>query len=239
MKTRKTTLIILVCFILLIIFIVSYMFTALINNFSSVSTNDSAIKTIIVDAGHGGEDGGAIGIDGTVEKNINLDIALKLEKILKLYGYNVIMTRTQDAMTCDENLKSIRQKKVSDIHNRFKIIEENPNALFVSIHQNKFESTSQWGTQVFYSKNNEKSKLLADNIQTSITENIQMKNKRVTKKTGTEIFLLYHSTIPSVLVECGFLSNYDDLNKLKTDIYRKEMAILIADGILKYNSVGD
>ena len=215
------------------------MFTALINNFSSVSTNDSAIKTIIVDAGHGGEDGGAIGIDGTVEKNINLDIALKLEKILKLYGYNVIMTRTQDAMTCDENLKSIRQKKVSDIHNRFKIIEENPNALFVSIHQNKFESTSQWGTQVFYSKNNEKSKLLADNIQTSITENIQMKNKRVTKKTGTEIFLLYHSTIPSVLVECGFLSNYDDLNKLKTDIYRKEMAILIADGILKYNSVGD
>lgn len=205
-------------------------------NSSATEASASPItqKTIIVDAGHGGEDGGAIGLDGTVEKDINLDIALKLEKLLKFYGFNVIMTRTQDIMTCDEGLDSLRKRKVSDIHNRFDLIQKNPDAVFISVHQNKFEDSSQHGTQVFYSANDEKSKKLAEAIQTSIVNSLQPKNDRVVKKSGSGIYLLYHAKIPAVLVECGFISNSDELKKLKDDSYRMKLAILIADGLIKY-----
>lgn len=205
-------------------------------NSSATEASASPItqKTIIVDAGHGGEDGGAIGLDGTVEKDINLDIALKLEKLLKFYGFNVIMTRTQDIMTCDEGLDSLRKRKVSDIHNRFDLIQKNPDAVFISVHQNKFEDSSQRGTQVFYSANDEESKLLAEAIQTSIVNSLQPKNDRVVKKSGSGIYLLYHAKIPAVLVECGFISNSDELKKLKDDSYRMKLAILIADGLIKY-----
>ena len=201
---------------------------------AETSSNPFMRKTVIVDAGHGGDDGGAIGIDGTVEKDINLDIALKLEKILKFYGFNVIMTRTEDVMTCDDGLDSLRKRKVSDIHNRFVLMGKNPDAVFISVHQNKFEDTSQHGTQVFYSGNNEKSKVLAEAIQTSITSAVQPENVRIVKKSGSGIYLLYHAKIPAVLVECGFISNPDEVKKLKDESYRMKLAILIADGLLKY-----
>ena len=190
--------------------------------------------TVIVDAGHGGEDGGAVALDGSVEKDFNLDIALKLENILKLYGYKVIMTRTTDTMTCDKNLKNQRQKKISDIKNRLTLTEKHNNSVLISIHQNKFSDNSQKGAQVFYSPNNFKSKELAELIQSSVVKNLQPDNYRKTKKCGTEIFLLYHSEIPSVLVECGFLSNQNELNLLKDNDYRNKIAILIADGILNF-----
>ena len=201
---------------------------------AETSSNPFMRKTVIVDAGHGGDDGGAIGIDGTVEKDINLDISLKLEKILKFYGFNVIMTRTEDVMTCDDGLDSLRKRKVSDIHNRFDLMGKNPDAVFISVHQNKFEDTSQHGTQVFYSGNNEKSKVLAEAIQTSITSAVQPENGRVVKKSGSGIYLLSHAKIPAVLVECGFISNPDEVKKLKDESYRMKLAILIADGLLKY-----
>jgi len=207
-------------------------------NFSAAEASSMPItqKTVIVDAGHGGDDGGAIGIDGTVEKDINLDIALKLEKILKFYGFNVIMTRTQDVMTCDDGLDSLRKRKISDIHNRFELMRKNPDAIFISVHQNKFEDSSQHGTQVFYSGNDERSKELAEAIQTSVTLTLQRKNDRVVKKSGSGIYLLYHAKIPAVLVECGFISNFDEVKKLKDESYRMKLAILIADGLLKYLS---
>lgn len=190
--------------------------------------------TVIIDAGHGGEDGGAVAYDGSLEKKFNLDIALRLQKILELYGFNVIMTRTEDKMTCDDNLKTQRQKKISDIRNRLEIINKFNNAIFVSIHQNKFSDSRQEGTQVFYSPGNLNSKKLADCIQNTVVTNLQKQNKRKTKKSGTEIFLLYHSTIPAVMVECGFLSNSNDLSLLKTDDYKNKIATLVADGIINY-----
>ena len=207
-------------------------------NFSAAEASSMPItqKTVIVDAGHGGDDGGAIGIDGTVEKDINLDIALKLEKILKFYGFNVIMTRTQDVMTCDDGIDSLRKRKISDIHNRFELMRKNPDAIFISVHQNKFEDSSQHGTQVFYSGNDERSKELAEAIQTSVTLTLQRKNDRIVKKSGSGIYLLYHAKIPAVLVECGFISNSDEVKKLKDESYRMKLAILIADGLLKYLS---
>ena len=169
-------------------------------------------------------------------KDINLDISLKLEKILKFYGFNVIMTRTQDVMTCDDGLDSLRKRKISDIHNRFELMRKNPDAIFISVHQNKFEDSSQHGTQVFYSGNDERSKELAEAIQTSVTLTLQRKNDRVVKKSGSGIYLLYHAKIPAVLVECGFISNSDEVKKLKDESYRMKLAILIADGLLKYLS---
>lgn len=204
------------------------------NNIQTTSVIPDTRYTVIIDAGHGGEDGGAVAFDGSLEKNFNLDIALRLQKILELYGFNVIMTRTEDKMTCDDNLKTQRQKKISDIRNRLEIIEKFNNAIFVSIHQNKFSDSRQEGTQVFYSPSNLNSKKLADCIQNTVVANLQKNNKRKTKKSGTEIFLLYHSTIPAVMVECGFLSNSNDLLLLKTNDYKNQIATLVADGIINY-----
>lgn len=236
MKIGKKSIIAIITAFLIILSAMLYL--TFMANFSAAEASSMPItqKTVIVDAGHGGDDGGAIGIDGTVEKDINLDIALKLEKILKFYGFNVIMTRTQDVMTCDDGLDSLRKRKISDIHNRFELMRKNPDAIFISVHQNKFEDSSQHGTQVFYSGNDERSKELAEAIQTSVTLTLQRKNGRVVKKSGSGIYLLYHAKIPAVLVECGFISNSDELKKLKDESYRMKLAILIADGLLKYLS---
>lgn len=236
MKIGKKSIIAIITAFLIILSAMLYL--TFMANFSAAEASSMPItqKTVIVDAGHGGDDGGAIGIDGTVEKDINLDIALKLEKILKFYGFNVIMTRTQDVMTCDDGLDSLRKRKISDIHNRFELMRKNPDAIFISVHQNKFEDSSQHGTQVFYSGNDERSKELAEAIQTSVTLTMQRKNDRVVKKSGSGIYLLYHAKIPAVLVECGFISNSDEVKKLKDESYRMKLAILIADGLLKYLS---
>ena len=236
MKIGKKSIIAIITAFLIILSAMLYL--TFMANFSAAEASSMPItqKTVIVDAGHGGDDGGAIGIDGTVEKDINLDIALKLEKILKFYGFNVIMTRTQDVMTCDDGLDSLRKRKISDIHNRFELMRKNPDAIFISVHQNKFEDSSQHGTQVFYSGNDERSKELAEAIQTSVTLILQRKNDRVVKKSGSGIYLLYHAKIPAVLVECGFISNSDEVKKLKDESYRMKLAILIADGLLKYLS---
>lgn len=223
-------LIVFACFAILI-----FIYTEYCNETASVLSNSKITqKTIIVDAGHGGMDGGSIGADGTIEKEINLSIALKLESALKIYGYNVIMTRKDDRSIHDSSANTIRQQKVSDIHNREKIILQNPEALFVSIHQNHYSDGSVNGTQVFYSKNNELSKELAEYIQKSIVQKIDSNNKRQIKKSGTEIYLLYHSKIPSVMVECGFISNYNDLKKLKDESYQTKLALAVADGIINY-----
>lgn len=236
MKIGKKSIIAIITAFLIILSAMLYL--TFMANFSAAEASSMPItqKTVIVDAGHGGDDGGAIGIDGTVEKDINLDIALKLEKILKFYGFNVIMTRTQDVMTCDDGIDSLRKRKISDIHNRFELMRKNPDAIFISVHQNKFEDSSQHGTQVFYSGNDERSKELAEAIQTSVTLTLQRKNDRVVKKSGSGIYLLYHAKIPAVLIECGFISNSDEVKKLKDESYRMKLAILIADGLLKYLS---
>lgn len=235
MKLRNLRLIIIFSILFLIILSAMLYFTFMANSSADgVMTKPVLKQTVIVDAGHGGDDGGAIGIDGTVEKDINLDIALKLEKLLKFYGFDVIMTRTEDIMTCDDGLDSLRKRKVSDIHNRFDVLEKNPDAVFISIHQNKFEDNSQHGTQVFYSGNNDESKLLAESIQNSIVSVLQPDNRRVVKKSGSGIYLLYHAKLPAVLVECGFISNPAEVKKLNDENYRMKIAILIADGLIKY-----
>lgn len=189
---------------------------------------------IVIDAGHGGIDGGALSSDGTIEKGINLSIALKLDEIMKFSGFSTVMTRTEDISIHDSSARSTRQQKISDIHNRVKLVEETGNSILVSIHQNHFSSSKYSGAQVFYSKNNSLSSVLADSIQNSIVECIQPANKRVIKPSGTEIYLLYNVHRPAVMVECGFLSNYEETRKLRDPAYQTQMALSIMIGIMNF-----
>lgn len=203
------------------------------------STKQNANQPIvIIDAGHGGFDGGAVSDDGTVEKDINLSIALYLQEYLAIFNIKTIMIRETDCSVEDNGLNTIRQKKTSDLHNRMKIMEETDNAIFVSIHQNKFPDGKYNGTQVFYSpKTKEESQVLAQTIQDYIVNTLQKDNKRQIKECGTSVFLMYNAVKPAVLVECGFLSNYEETQRLKSSEYQKKIAFCIAMGIQNYLSV--
>ncbi len=187
----------------------------------------------MANSAHGGFDGGAIAIDGTAEKNINLSIALKLQKLLELNGVRVIMTRTSDTATNDKGTK-IHSKKVSDMQNRLLIMRENPNAVFVSIHLNKFTTSAASGAQTFYSPDFKTAKKLAESIQKSIVGSLQPENNRSVKVGNSSTYLLYNAKCPAVIVECGFLSNREDLINLKSDEYCTKMSICILKGILSF-----
>lgn len=202
----------------------------------AIATNKSldSTKTVIIDAGHGGEDGGAIGIDEICEKDINLEIAKKLKYIFEFNGMNVVMTRDSDKSIHDEDCKTISEKKKSDIRNRLKIIEDTDNAIVLSIHQNKFEQKSCKGAQIFYGKNNEDSEVLAEYLQKSFINKLQPENKRTIQKDNRKLYLLENATCPIVLIECGFLSNDEDAKNLTDDDYQKKIALTIFKGVMDY-----
>ena len=201
---------------------------------TSSQTQDTPL--IVLDAGHGGQDGGAVAKDGTQEQYINLDITLKLNEILTKDGYRTLLTRTDNNSIHDADAKTTREQKVSDIHNRLKIVEANPGCLFVSVHQNYYTESQYSGAQVFYSPNAPESSQLAQCIQSSIVSSLQPGNNRQIKESGSSIYILYHATEPAVLVECGFLSNPEETAKLNEESYRQQMAQAIADGIERYIS---
>lgn len=199
----------------------------------------SGHPTILIDAGHGGVDGGTVAKDGTVEKGINLEIALKLEAVFRMMGFDTVMTRREDISIHDESAKTIRAQKISDLHNRLKLINETPDCLFISIHQNSYPYPNNTGTQVFYSPNNPESEALAASIQQSVIHLIQPKNTRKIKKSGTEIYLLYQAKTPAVMVECGFMSNTQETEKLRNEAYQSELALSIFYGVLNYLNGND
>ncbi len=195
----------------------------------TVQSVESIMPTVVLDAGHGGFDGGA-SVNNILEKDINLKIALNLADILKINGFNVILTRKDDnAINTMGN--SISQKKVSDMKNRLKIAESYPDGIFVSIHLNKFTTSAPFGAQVFYGTKNEQSKNLAECIQQSIKSMLQKNNKRTVKSGTKDTYLLYKTTIPAVIVECGFLSNPTDFKLLQEEEYQRKMAFAIFCGI--------
>ncbi len=198
------------------------------------SSNADVCKKIIIDAGHGGFDGGASAADGTVEKDINLLIAQKVCAMLRFNGYDVIMTRTEDTGTEDDESQAIAKRKKSDLSNRLQIMKDNPDAIFVSIHLNKFTTSAANGAQVFYTKNYKEAYSLAQSVQQSVTNLIQPENTRVVKQGTSSTYLLKNAAVPAIIVECGFLSNKQELEKLKSDDYQSQMAFAIASGIMDY-----
>ena len=190
------------------------------------------IRTIILDPGHGGADGGAVGVNGTAEKDINLAIALKLRDMLVLQGYEVLMTREEDVMTCDPGLSGITKQKKSDMRNRLALMDEHPEAVVLCIHQNQFEQAKYHGAQMFYGKNHPWSKELAQCLQDAFVELLQPENQRQIKEGGKDLFLLWKGENPVVLVECGFLSNPEECEKLCEDEYQNQVAFTILAGLL-------
>lgn len=228
----KTVYLIILAVILISFCIILY------SSFSNISAQTSADPadskpTIIIDAGHGGEDGGAE-VDGALEKDINLSIANKLADILRLCGCDVTEIRDQDAAVYDDDAQTLREKKVSDLKKRVEIANSDERNILVSIHQNKFENSAYSGAQVFYSDNNENSRLLAENIRNAVVSLLQNDNTRELKPAGSDIYLLHNATAPAVIVECGFLSNDDERAKLIDNGYQSEMAYAVAMGVLEY-----
>ncbi len=179
---------------------------------------------IIIDAGHGGEDGGAVGAGGVLEKDVNLKIAQALCDMLRSAGYETVMTRTDDRMLYDRNADYKGQKKRLDLAARLDVAKAYENAVFVSIHMNAFPQSQYHGLQVYYSENHPDSARLAEQIQADTKALIMPDNDRKIKPSGGTSYLLDHCTHPSVLIECGFLSNPEECEKLSNDKYGKTLA---------------
>ena len=184
-------------------------------------------KTVIIDPGHGGIDVGAVGIDGSLEKNINLSISLDLYDFLMVSGINAVLTRDGDY----EVYRAGEQRTKSDLYNRMDYINSVPDSILISIHQNHFENEAEWGTQIWYSPNDEKSPTLADKILNSVKRNVQPENKRINKKSDDSYYILYKAQKPSVMVECGFVSNENENKRLQDKEYQRDMAYSVLAGI--------
>ncbi len=196
---------------------------------------------VILDAGHGGVDGGAEA-NGITEKNVNLAIACKVQELCKLFGFEVRMTRKEDISIHDEDKSTIRAQKNSDLKNRLKIMTEDAGAVVVSIHLNKFPQSRVKGAQVFYAPRSQRSDVLAQTVQDNFRTLLQPENTRQIKKADSSLFLLYNNTVnPAVLVECGFISNPEEAALLKTEDYQDKVAFAICCSLLQFydGSFGD
>lgn len=233
---RKSKLILAFLFILLGVFGVNLLKNA--GEAVIVSSVPNFGKRVVLDAGHGIPDGGAVAEDGTEEADINLKITSFLQGFLEKGGSYVTLTRADENGIFDEDAKNIKQKKRSDIKNREKMMNGSDADVFISIHLNKFPENKYSGPQVFHSKN-EESKLLAEKIQKRMIEFLNPDSKREIKPSGGEIYLLKNAKIPAVLVECGFLSNPKELSLLKDEEYQKQTAWAIYCGICDYFAGGD
>lgn len=198
----------------------------------TASNEKEDAPVVVIDAGHGGEDGGATGTNGVLEKDLNLALSNSLADLLCGAGYTVIQTRTEDKLLYEAGTKK-GHKKQGDLENRVKYTEKYPNSIFVSIHMNTFPTQNCEGTQVWYSQNDERSAILAKQIQDSVKAYLQADNNRKIKAATSSIYLLRHAKCPAVLVECGFLSTPSECEKLCNAIYQKKLALALFDAICK------
>ena len=190
-------------------------------------------ETLVIDPGHGGEDGGAVSSGGAVESILNLSIAKRLDGILGLYGIPSLMTRSEDISIHDEGAKTLREKKVSDLHNRVELIESQDNATLISIHQNIYTNPKYHGAQVFYA-NGDPSLALATTVQETLRQVLDPENQRLPTKIPESVYLMNHITCRAILVECGFLSNPEEEKLLQTPAYQTKIALALAGAYLQH-----
>ena len=181
----------------------------------------------VVDPGHGGEDGGAVSVTGVPESQINLAIAKRLDALLGFYGENSYLMREEDISLHDPEAKTLREKKVSDLHNRAQLVGELEGAVLVSIHQNTFPQSKYHGTQVFFAPT-QGSQALAETCQQAIHTSLQPDNSRQAKPIADNVYLMNHVDCPAVLVECGFLSNPEEEAMLRQEDYQTKLAAVLA-----------
>lgn len=209
------------------------------NNGEAVMTG-GAVKTtmdkpvVVIDPGHGGVDGGCVSVDGTPEKGINLAVAESLRDGLKLLGYDVVCTRESDISIYDKGTEGLGEQKKSDMKNRLAIFSKYSEGISVSIHQNQFTDSRYSGAQMFYSKDNAEGEKLAGVMQKQFVSLLQPDNTRETKPVGDELYLLNNTKNPAVMIECGFLSNPEEAQKLENEDYQRQVAFTVLTGISEY-----
>lgn len=187
---------------------------------------EAAIPRIIVlDAGHGGADGGASGPDGTRECDLNLAITLKTDAVLGLLGEETLLLRSTDTDLSSSDAKSISQKKVSDIRRRVELVNSQPGAILVSIHCNTYSQEKYYGAQVFYTGG---AKEFGETMQLALKNGVDPANARMAKAVSPDVYLMNHIKVPGILVECGFLTNQEELTNLKDPDYQTRLAVTIA-----------
>lgn len=194
----------------------------------------TTLPPIVIDPGHGGGDGGAVGVDDIVEKDINLGICLTLRDIFTANGFDVVMTRSTDISTHDEGITGVRKQKTSDLHNRLALVETTPGAIFFSVHQNKFKDSRSRGAQIFYGPQNEQSQKLANILQENFTRELQPDNHRQIKQAEKNLYLVHTAPCPSVLIECGFLSNREEAHLLTDPEYQSKIAFVVFRSAMEF-----
>ena len=207
----------------------SVLFHALESSFLPSTAADAQISerpVIILDAGHGGEDGGATGTNGVLEKDLNLSLTQGLAKLFRLAGYLVVETRTEDKLLYNDGTKK-GHKKQGDLTNRLAFSDQYPNSVFVSVHMNTFPNQSCEGVQVWYSQNNGASKELAQAVQGKVSSLLQPNNHRKIKAATSGIYILRHIQVPAILIECGFLSTPSDCERLCDPAYRQKLILTL------------
>jgi len=204
------------------------------NNTINTNADTLKYKTVVIDAGHGGEDGGASSAAGLVEKDVNLEISKLLCEMLRADGINVVMTREDDRLLYDRNVDYHGRKKKLDLAARLTIADTTPDAIFISIHMNSFTNPKYSGLQVWYSPNDPDSSILANLIQSNNKATLQPENTRKTKVATSSIYLLENASCPAVLVECGFLSNPAEAALFETNEYKQKVASMLFDSITEF-----
>ncbi len=205
------------------------------NQFSTneESTLSSSPPVFILDAGHGGIDGGAVAADGTQEKHLNLTLTKHLQTLLECAGMKTILTRCEDELL---SLGEPNKRKMQDLRARLNVANANPDAVFVSIHMNNFTQSKYHGLQVYYSPNAPQSESLAVTLQNFTKFYLQPENERLCKEANSSIYLMHRMENVGVLVECGFLSNENELLLLKTETYQKQLAFVIAASLMEFTN---
>ena len=226
-KSMKLTLSMIGCFVLLAVC------ARITERALPVSTAPTDKPVVVLDAGHGGLDSGAVGATGTLEKNVNLSIVLTLRDMLEMSGFEVVLTRDQDISIYDPGVEGIRNQKLNDMDNRLEIIQSYPDSIFLCIHQNNFTDPRYFGGQMFYNNNNPNNYTLARIMQNKFAE-LQPGNDREIKLSGNELFLLKSNPNPSLMIECGFLSNPEEEAKLATWEYQQKVAFTIYGGLMEF-----
>lgn len=190
-----------------------------------------SLPTVIIDAGHGGEDGGAIGVNGAYEKDINLAISLKLKEKLDALGIPCALTRSEDILLYDRNTDFEGRKKKLDLQYRKDFAESYENAIFISVHQNSFSEEKYSGLQIYYSRNDKDSQRLALTVESAIKKELQKENSRASKEASSSIYLLDKLYCPAILIECGFISNKEECARLCDESYQNELCEIISDSV--------
>lgn len=220
------------CAVLLMAAMWMYLFTP--ESVETIAPEDAPDQVVILDAGHGGADGGAVSPSGVVESGINLAITEKTADLLVLFGQNVVLTRTGEEGLYNEDSQTIRQKKVADTRNRVALINETEGAVLISIHQNSIPTAPRThGAQVFYNTCSG-AKALAQAVQRQLNTGINPGNEKTETSIPKSVYIMSHVTCPAILVECGFLSNSGDTALLQTQAHQMQLALAIVSGYLSY-----